>query len=99
MTCERHHSDMLTEGPSPFFSSLLMPENNRPGLLIIASPAQRDGTVLVTAGNDADIEATKRQARSLVSGENPPFFQAWIVDTVFSVTREHDEPEEKNPRK
>lgn len=67
-----------------------MSESNNPGLIVIGVPFDRDGQVIVEQGNSADIEATKRQARALVSGANPLCFQAWIVETRFEVTAEVD---------
>lgn len=67
-----------------------MPENNRPGLLVVGIPRERDAQVVVEAGNDQDIEYTKRQARRLVEGgENSRCLQSFIVETVFSATPDY----------
>ncbi|WP_020476559.1 hypothetical protein [Zavarzinella formosa] len=64
-----------------------MPERNGPGLLIIGRLREPPGAIHVEAGNDADIEYTKRQARSLVQGPEPMCMQAWVVQSLFEVSQ------------
>lgn len=71
-----------------------MPEYDRPGTLIIGIRATKDAEVIARPGNNADIEATKRQARSLVAGPDPICSQVWIVDTRWEATP--DNPEGKS---
>lgn len=71
-----------------------MPESNHPGLMVIGIPRERDAHVIIEAGNDNDIEYTKRQARRLVEGGSTSrCIQSFIVGTVFSATPEY-EPED-----
>ena len=70
-----------------FLGGSTMPENNRPGLLVFGIPREPDAHVVVEAGNDHDIEYTKRQARRLVEGgSSSRCIQSFIVGTVFSAT-------------
>lgn len=68
-----------------------MPEHDGPGLLILGLPSKRGESLIVRPGNNADIEATKREARSLVSGLVPTCSQVWIVRTVWEATPEYTE--------
>ena len=69
-----------------------MPEHDGHGLIVIGVPSDPNGRVIIQQGNNTDIEYTRRQARSLVSGPSPRCCKAWIVQTIFDVTADTIEP-------